>query len=49
MGDAALAARELCLDLLGGVIFYRLLITGGPLDEQLVDGLTAVILRAIAH
>jgi AcrR family transcriptional regulator len=40
--------RALCLDLFGGVIFYRLLITGGPLDERLVDDLTVLILRAIA-
>lgn len=40
--------HDLCLDLFGGVVFYRLLITGGPLDERLVDDLTAVILRAIA-
>jgi AcrR family transcriptional regulator len=40
--------HELCLDLFGGVVFYRLLITGGPLDERLVEDLTAVILRAIA-
>ena len=40
--------HELCLDLFGGVIFYRLLITGGPLDERLVEALTALILRAIA-
>ena len=40
--------HDLCLDLFGGVVFYRLLITGGPLDERLVDDLTAAILRAIA-
>lgn len=40
--------HALCLDLFGGVIFYRLLITGGPLDQRLVDDLTALILRAIA-
>jgi AcrR family transcriptional regulator len=40
--------HDLCLDLFGGVVFYRLLITGGPLDERLVEDLTAVILRAIA-
>ena len=38
--------HELCLDLLGGVVFYRLLVTGGPLDEHLVRELTAVLLRA---
>lgn len=40
--------HELCLDLLGGVIFYRLLITGRALDQRLVDDLTTLILRAIA-
>lgn len=40
--------HDLCLDLFGGVVFYRLLITGGPLDTRLVEDLTAVILRAIA-
>lgn len=40
--------HDLCLDLFGGVVFYRLLVTGGPLDEQLVEDLTAVILRAVA-
>jgi AcrR family transcriptional regulator len=41
--------RDLCLDLFGGVVFYRLLITGGPLDARLVDDLTAVVVRAIAN
>jgi AcrR family transcriptional regulator len=41
--------HALCLDLFGGVIFYRLLITGGPLDERLVDDLTVLILRAVAR
>ena len=41
--------HDLCLDLLGGVIFYRLLITGGPLDERVASDLTAVLLRAIAR
>lgn len=40
--------HALCLDLFGAVIFYRLLITGGPLDERLVEDLTTMILRAIA-
>ena len=39
----------LCLDLLGGVVFYRLLVTGGPLDDLLADDLTAVLVRAIAQ
>jgi hypothetical protein len=29
--------------------FYRLLVTGGPLDDRLADDLTAVLLRAIAQ
>jgi AcrR family transcriptional regulator len=40
--------HDLCLDLFGGVVFYRLLITGGPLDARLVEDLTAVIVRAVA-
>jgi AcrR family transcriptional regulator len=39
---------ELALDLLGGPLFYRLLITGGPLDEQLAEGVTELILRGFA-
>jgi AcrR family transcriptional regulator len=41
--------HDLCLDLLGGVVFYRLLVTGGPLDDRLADDLTAVLLRAITQ
>jgi len=39
---------ELALDVLGGALFYRLLITGGPLDEQLAEGVAEVILRGFA-
>jgi AcrR family transcriptional regulator len=39
---------ELALDLLGGPLFYRLLITGGPLDKQLAEGVTKLILRGFA-
>jgi len=39
---------DLVLDVLGGPLFYRLLITGGPLDEQLADGVTELILRGFA-
>jgi AcrR family transcriptional regulator len=39
---------ELALDVLGGPLFYRLLITGGPLDEQLVEGVAELILRGFA-
>lgn len=41
--------HDLCLDLLGGAVFYRLLVTGGPLDHRFADDLTAVLLRAIAQ
>jgi AcrR family transcriptional regulator len=39
---------ELALDVLGGPLFYRLLITGGPIDEQLADGVVELILRGLA-
>jgi hypothetical protein len=39
---------ELALDVLGGPLFYRLLITGGPIDERLADGIVALILRGFA-
>jgi AcrR family transcriptional regulator len=39
---------ELALDVLGGALFYRLLITGGPLDEQLAEGVAEIILRGFA-
>ena len=39
---------ELALDVLGGPLFYRLLITGGPLDEQLAEGVAELILRGFA-
>jgi AcrR family transcriptional regulator len=39
---------ELALDVLGGPLFYRLLITGGPLDETLVEGVADLILRGFA-
>jgi AcrR family transcriptional regulator len=39
---------ELVLDTLGGPLFYRLLITGGPLDEQLAEAVTELILRGFA-
>jgi AcrR family transcriptional regulator len=39
---------ELALDLLGGPLFYRLLVTGGPLDAQLADGVADLILRGFA-
>ncbi len=39
---------ELVLDVLGGPLFYRLLITGGPIDEQLAEGVAELILRGFA-
>jgi AcrR family transcriptional regulator len=42
------ADLELALDVLGGPLFYRLLVTGGPLDEQLAAGVADLILRGFA-
>jgi AcrR family transcriptional regulator len=39
---------ELALDVLGGPLFYRLLITGGPIDEQLAENVTELMLRGFA-
>jgi hypothetical protein len=39
---------ELALDLLGGPLFYRLLITGGPLDDRLAAGVVELILKGYA-
>jgi AcrR family transcriptional regulator len=39
---------ELALDVLGGAIFYRLLITGGPIDQRLAEGIVELILRGLA-
>jgi hypothetical protein len=39
---------ELALDVLGGPLFYRLLITGGPIDQQLAEGVADLILRGFA-
>ena len=39
---------ELALDVLGGPLFYRLLVTGGPLDEPLAEGVADLILRGFA-
>jgi AcrR family transcriptional regulator len=40
--------HELALDVLGGPLFYRLLITGGPLDDRLAEGVADLILRGFA-
>jgi AcrR family transcriptional regulator len=34
---------ELALDVLGGPLFYRLLVTGGPIDMQLAEGIVDLI------
>jgi AcrR family transcriptional regulator len=39
---------ELALDVLGGPLFYRLLITGGPIDQKLAKGVVELILRGLA-
>lgn len=39
---------ELALDVLGGPLFYRLLVTGGPIDERLAEGIADLILRGFA-
>jgi AcrR family transcriptional regulator len=39
---------ELALDVLGGPLFYRLLVTGGPIDEPLAEGVVDLILRGFA-
>jgi AcrR family transcriptional regulator len=39
---------ELALDVLGGPLFYRLLITGGPVDASLAQTVAELILRGFA-
>jgi AcrR family transcriptional regulator len=39
---------ELALDVLAGPLFYRLLITGGPIDDDLATGVAELILRGFA-
>ena len=39
---------ELALDVLGGPLFYRLLVTGGPIDRQLAEGVVELILHGFA-
>lgn len=39
---------ELALDVLGGPLFYRLLVTGGPIDDQLAEGIADLIVRGFA-
>jgi hypothetical protein len=33
---------------LGGAVFYRLLLTGGPIDQRLAEGVVELILRGFA-
>jgi AcrR family transcriptional regulator len=39
---------ELTLDVLGGALFYRLLITGGPINTLLAEDVAELILRGFA-
>jgi Tetracyclin repressor-like, C-terminal domain len=39
---------ELALAVLSGPLFYRLLITGGPIDEQLAGGVADLIVHGFA-
>jgi AcrR family transcriptional regulator len=39
---------ELALDVLGGALFYRLLVTGGPIDGQLAKGIVDLVLQGFA-
>jgi len=39
---------ELALDVLGGPLFYRLLVTGGQLDERLAEGVADLVVRGFA-
>ena len=39
---------ELALDVLGGPLFYRLLITGGPIDQHLAESVVELLLRGFA-
>lgn len=39
---------EFALDVFGGPLFYRLLITGGPINEQLAEAVADLILRGFA-
>jgi AcrR family transcriptional regulator len=39
---------ELALDVLAGPLFYRLLVTGGPIDARLAGGVVDLLLRGFA-
>ena len=48
-GDlAADLDMELALDVLGGPLFYRLLITGGPINRELAEGVADLVMRGFA-
>jgi AcrR family transcriptional regulator len=40
---------ELALDVLAGPLFYRLLVTGGPMDERLAEGVVQLIVQGFAN
>lgn len=40
---------DLALDFLGGPLFYRILVTGGPLNEELAQGIVDTMLRGLAR
>jgi AcrR family transcriptional regulator len=40
--------HELALDVLAGPLFYRLLVTGGPIDDALARGVVELLLRGFA-
>lgn len=39
---------EICLDLIGGVVYYRFLVTGGELDDRFADLATDALLGGLA-
>ena len=39
---------SLALDVLAGPLFYRLMVTGGPIDERLAENIVELILRGFA-
>lgn len=48
-GDLSRAMdMELALDVLAGPLFYRLLITGGPIDDRLAENVVELILRGFS-
>ena len=45
LAEGTPGSSGLALDVLGGPLFYRLLITGGPIDERLASGVVDLIMR----